>query len=242
MQPTPRQTLLTAIASKCELPDSRQLLGVLATWIDRNRHWNPSAFIREARAHLSSPEMQFHSETFDRVLNEIAHAFLYPPAAPLRSIALADFSKATEFHEGDIVQSLFVTTDYFFFHRDKMPQCSRLKTFRQPRDRLMEARNLSYFQWWNFLSFRVLGVLALVVLLWALVEDYKRGGRNTPVIIFAACLSIVGMTIVLLNCFFARLQPRFILPMMELLLVSIMILLGLIFSGYKSPEDELRRT
>ena len=234
MQPTARQTLLTSVASKCKLPESRQLLGVLDTWIDRNRHWDPSAFIREARSILPNSEMKFHSEMFDGVLNEIAHGLLYPPPAPLRSIALADFSKAVGLHESDIVQSLFVTTDYFFFHRDKMPQCSQLKTFRQPRDRLIEARELSYFRWWNLLSFRALGILGLVLLLWAVVVDYKQGGRNTPVILFAACLSIVGIVMVLVNCFFAQLQPRFVLPMMELLLVSIVILLGLIFSGYKS--------
>jgi hypothetical protein len=39
-----------------------------------------SSFIREAHSDLPGPEMKFHSEKFDRVLNEIAHAFLYPPA------------------------------------------------------------------------------------------------------------------------------------------------------------------
>ncbi len=242
MQPSPRQTLLASIASKCKLSESRQLLGVLDTWIDRNGRWDPPTFIREARPHLASSEMKFHSETFDRVLNEIARAFLCPPPAPLRSIALADFSKATKSDENGIVLYLFVTTDYFFLHPDKMPQCLRLKTFRQPRERLIEARKLSYFRWWNFLSFRALSVVGLVVFVWALVADYKHGGRNTPVILFAACLCTVGMAMVLLNCFLAELQPRFILPMMELLLVSIMILLGLIFTGCKSSEGELRRT
>src|SRR5437763_4768380 len=242
MQPTSRQTLLNTIALKCKLPESRELVGVLDTWIDSNGHWDPPAFIREARSHLSSSEMKFHSETFDRVLNEIAHAFLYPPPAPLRFIALTDFTKATGSNQGDIVQSLFVTTDYFFFHRDKMPQCSRLKTFRQPRDRLIAAGKLCYFQWWNFLSIRVLSILGLLLLLWAVMMDHKRGGANMPAILFAACLCIVGMAMVLLNCFFAQLQPRFILPMMELLLVSMMILLGLIFDGCKLPEDELRPT
>src|SRR5258707_370171 len=83
--------------------------------------------------------------------------------------------------------------------------CTQLTTFRQPRDRLIEARELSYFRWWNLLSFRALGILGLVLLLWAVVVDYKHGGRNTPVILFAACLSIVGMVMVLLNCFFAQL-------------------------------------
>ena len=228
MQPTPRQTLLTNIASKCKLPESRQLLGVLDTWIDRNGRWEPSAFIREARPHLSSTEMKFHSELFDRVLNEIAHAFLYPPVPPVRSAALADFSKAMRSHEGDIVQQLFLTTNYFFSHREKMPQCSRLKTFRQSRDQLIEASRLSYFHWWNLLSFRALAVIGVIILTCALVVDYKRGRRNTPLILFAACLCIVGIAMVLLNCFFAQLQPRFILPTMELLSVSIMILLGLI--------------
>lgn len=242
MQPTPRQTLLNATASKCRLPESRELLGELDTWIDQNRYWDPSAFIREARSHLSSAEMKFHSEVFDRVLNEIARAFLRPPAAPLRSIALNDFSKAMESHEGDIVQSLFVTTDYFFSHREKMPQCSALKTFRQGRDRLIEASKMSYFQWWNLLSFRALSILGLVVLLSALVKNYKHDGRDTPIILFAAFLSIVGIGMVLLNCFLAQLQPRFVLPMAEFLVVPIMIFLGLIFTGYKSPQDESRRS
>jgi hypothetical protein len=240
MQAAPRQSLLNTVASKCELPESRQLLDVLRIWIDQNRHWDPPAFIREARSHLSSSEMKFHSEKFDQVLNDIAHGFLYPPAAPLRSIALADFAKVMGSHEGDVVRSLFVTTDYFFFHRDKMPQCSRLKTFRLPRERLIQARELSYFQWWNLLSLRALGILSLVVLLGAVVEDYKRGGRNAPAILFAACLCIVGMVMGFLNCFLAELQPRFILPMMELLLVSIMILLGVILSGFKFLDDEIR--
>lgn len=241
MQPMPRQTLLKATAAKCKLPESRELLGVLDTWIDQNRYWDPSAFIREARSHLSSSEMKFHSAAFDRVLNEIARAFLCPPAAPLRWIALNDFSKAMESHEGDIVQSLFVTTDYFFSHRDKMPQCSALKTFRQGRDRLIEASKISYFQWWNLPSFGALSILGLVVLLLALVKDYKHDGRNTPTILFAAFLSIVGIGMVLLNCFFAQLQPRFVLPMAEFLVVPIMIFLGVIFTGYKSPQDESRR-
>src|SRR5438874_8212084 len=57
MQPTPRQTLLNTIASKCKLPESRELLGILDTWIDRNGHWDPPAFMREALSHLSSSDM-----------------------------------------------------------------------------------------------------------------------------------------------------------------------------------------
>ena len=186
--------------------------------------------------------MRFHSDKFDRVLNEVAHAFLYPPAAPLRSVALTDFSRATEFREGDIVDSIFLTTDYFFSHPDKMPQCAQLKTFRQPRNRLIEARKLSYFRWCNLLSVCAWGSLALVVLLSALVVDCKRGGLNTPVILFASCLCGVGIVMVLLNCFFARLQPRFTLPMWELMIISVTILFGTIVECLLPPSRHCSRS
>jgi hypothetical protein len=240
MQPSPRQALLNLVASKCRLPESHQLLGVLGNWIERNKYWEPGAFIQEAHSDLSDSEMKFHSEKFDRVLNEIASGFLYPPVAPLRSAALSDFTKATGFTEGDIVQFLFVNTDYFFSHRDKMPLCSGLKTFREPRDRLTAARKLSYFHWWDPLSFRAWSTLGLIALLSALIADHKRGGQNTALTLFAVSLYIVGTAMVLLNCFFAQLQPRYVLPMMELLLLSLMILLGVLFSGYESPNHKLR--
>ena len=110
-----------------------------------------------------------------------------------------------------------------------MPQCAQLKTFREPRDRLTAARELSYFHWWNLLSFRAWSILGLIVLLSALAVDYKRGGQDTPLTLFAVSLYIVGTAMVLLNCFFAQLQPRYILPMMELLLLSLMILIAVLF-------------
>jgi hypothetical protein len=129
-----------------------------------------------------------------------------------------------------------VDTDYFFSHPDKMPQCSGLETFREPHDRLTAARELSYFRWWNLLSFRAWSIFGLIVLLSALVVDFKRGGENTSLILFAVSLWIVGMVMVLLNCFFAELQPRFILPMMELLLLSLVILCGAVVRGFESPN------
>ena len=237
MPPTSRQMLIRKIASKCKLTESHQLLDVLDAWMNRNREWDPGAFIQEARPLLSYPEMKFHSEKFDRVLNEIASGFLYPPAAPLREVALSDFTNATRSSETDIVQFLFVNTDYFFSHREKMPQCSHLLTFRQPREQLIEAYKLSYFQWWKALSFRAWGIFGFVALLSTLVVDYKRGGPSAPVILYAVSLCIVGMVVVLLNCFFAQLQPRYILPMMELLLLSTIILLGVLLGRCKSLDQ-----
>src|SRR5262249_16552333 len=236
MQTNERRELLDVIAAKCRLPESRQLLDLLRNSMDRNQHWEPGAFVQEAHSAASDSEMKFHSEKFDRVLNEIASGFLYPPVAPLRSVALSDFMTATRSTESDIVQFLFVNTDYFFSHRDKMPQCSGLKTFRGPRERLAASRELSYFYWWNLLSFRAWSIFGLILFFSALVVHYRRGGENTPLIVFAVSLWVVGMAMVLLNCFLAQLQPRFVLPMMELVLLSLLILCGAIFRGFESSN------
>ena len=241
MQPDQRRKLLDAIASKSRLPESRELLDLLGTSMNRNKDWRPGPFMREAHSVLSEPEMKFHSEKFDRVLNEIASGFLYPPVAPLRSRALSDFIAATRSTENDIVQSLFVSTDDFFSRRDKMPQCAGLITFREPRDRLTAARELSYFRWWNLVSFRAWSIIGVILLLSALVADYKSGGGNTPLIFFAVSLWFVGMITMLLNCFLVQLQPRFILPMMELLLLSLVILCGVLFRGFESPRVSVLR-
>jgi hypothetical protein len=188
---------------------------------------------------LFSSAGKLQEEKFDRSLNEMANAFLWPPGVALRSAALSDFHHATRLGEGDVVQYLFTSTDSLFDHRERTPQLSRLKVFAS-RDKLMKVRKLSYFQWWNALSFRTGVLVGCVAFLLALVREHKCGGANVPLILFSGCLCAVGVIMVLLNCFCVQLLPRFILPMMEFLLISMMILLGLIFRGCKIPEHEPR--
>ena len=57
-----------------------------------------------------------------------------------------------------------------------------------------------------------------------------------PLILLVVFLWIIGVAMVLLNCFFAQLQQRYILPMMELLLLSLIILCGVLFRGFESPN------
>ena len=61
---------------------------------------------------------------------------------------------------------------------------------------------------------------------------FKTAGGS--IILYAAALFTVGVIMVLLNCFLVEIKPRFSLPMMEFLLLSIMILLSLIFCGCTS--------
>lgn len=227
-----RDGLLSATASQCQLPETRQLLAALANWFGQNKPWDPPQFVRDARTDLFSSPGKFQDEKFDRSLNEMAHAFLCPPSAALQSAALNDFEYATRLREADVVRYLFVTTDYFFDHRTYMPQCAQLKTFREPRTALIDAANRFYFRWWNPISFRAWSIIGLLVLSVALFihREFQPGGGR--VILYSATLSTFGVIMVVLNCFFAEIQPRFVLPMMEFLLLSMMLLLGLIFRGW----------
>jgi hypothetical protein len=53
--------------------------------------------------------------------------------------------------------------------------------------------------------------------------------NDGTVILYAVILSVFGVSMVLLNCFFAAIQSRFTQPLMELVIRSMMIVLGVIF-------------
>jgi hypothetical protein len=226
-----RDGFVSVAASRCQLPETRQLLAMLADWFQQNRPWDPVQFVREARTSLFSSAGKFQDEKFHRSLNEMALALLCPPSAALRSAALDDFDYATQLRESDVVQYLFVTTNYFLTHRSGMPQLAQLKTFREPHSELTEAANGFFFRWWNLLSFRAWSVIASLILLMAVVVNIKFQTGGAGVIVYAATLTAFGIIMVLLSCFLAEIQPRFSLPMMEFLLLSVMMLLGLIFRG-----------
>jgi hypothetical protein len=236
-----RNEFLDATASQCQLPETRKLLAMLTNWFGQNKPWDPEQFVREARTSLFSSTGKFQDEKFDRSLNEMAQAFLCPPSAALRSAALEDFESATRLREADVAHYLFVTTDFFYNHRSGMPQLAQLRSFREPRTALTGAANRFYFRWWNPIVFWAWSVIGLLVLLMAFFMNTKCKLHAGPAILYAVTLSTFGVIMVLLNCFFAEIQPRFSLPMMEFLLLSIMILLDVIFRDAKFPGHERRR-
>lgn len=236
-----RDQFLAAAASKCQLPEARQLLMKLAERFRQNQLWDPAAFVKEWKVSFTDPHGKIQDEKFDRSLNEMAYALFYPPSSALWSAAVQDFEHATRLRESDVVHYLFVTTDYFFNNRASMPQCERLKTFREPRAQLASAANQFYFRWWNPISFRLWSIIWLLLLLRSVFMSRKFQTGDGRVVLYVVILFVVGVTIVFLNCFFAEIQPRFTLPMMELLILSIMILLGVIFRDAKFPGHERRR-
>jgi hypothetical protein len=229
MSLTARQQLLNKTAAKCRRVDARQLINFLGDWLDEHEGWEAAQFARDARSAFYSRQKQNADVNFDLALDDIARAFLIPTAAPLQSAALRDFRFAARHGETEIIEGLFRSTDYFFAHRDQMPQCAHLRTFSIPREQLLYLGTSSYLRWWSFFSFRAwLGIALLLLIVALLLNATIASGTNTPAIIFAICIGIVGTVMLLLNCFFVAFGDRFMLPMIESLLIAIIILLGAI--------------
>lgn len=201
------------------LADSRKFLAALQTWVDHHPTWDPVLFLAAARTSLSAENTRTSHEHLDRVLNDVAAAFLSPPVSPLPAIALNDFTQATRLTEGDVAGFLFSATDYGDKHRDVMPQAAGLITFRNPIEQVMKFQGARYFHLWNFLSFQGWCVVwfALGLLVCFL-------GRRTS----QSAIRVVS----------------YALPMMELLLLSVTILLGSLLSGYvenrRAPPNRSR--
>ena len=164
-----RNGLLDNVASKCKLAETRQLIAILKDQFGKNKPWDPARFLREEVDPVFNLNGKLRGEKFDRSLNEMANAFLWPPSAAFRCAALHDFRDATALGEGDVVQFLFTSTNQIFDQRERMPQFSRLKTFRESGDELMRARKRLYFRWWNVLSLRSWVVITCIVFLLTLV-------------------------------------------------------------------------
>ncbi len=239
MEPQSRRAFLDAIATRSNRPDVQQLSQIVNESFRENSAWHAPDFARHAKIVLSNGRAEFTDAGFDNVLNAFARAALVPPLAPLRAAAIADFADATTRTETDAVAYLFLTTAYYHAHTADMPQLAGL--------RIVDARGKSgshampsYFYWWSAVSLRAWTAIAAFALIIAVVIDSRGGNRHRGEIIYVATAAVVGLVMLLINCFFAQFQERFTLPALEGLLVAVTVALGVIVNGasrYLAPES-----
>lgn len=204
-----RHDLIERIARRTSLPDSAKFLGLVQGWLDHHDTLDPVEFLRTVRTGWGVTNSLTSREQFDRVLNDVAGAFLFPPISPLVAAARNDFFQATRLTEGDIARYLFATTDYINTHRAQMPQANALITFRRPVDQVMKFQAAGYFRLWDFLSIRGWCVVWLGVVMSACVAGKRAPQSTAKAVPYAVALCAVGMLMMILNCFFAQIQPRF---------------------------------
>jgi hypothetical protein len=197
------------------------------------------AFKKRAQASLFPPEEDLaQQQRFYHALNGMVAAFLCPPSKILLSAVVTDFKTSQRITIPEVVGFLFVTTRFYFSHRDVMPQCASLITFRnQSADQIYAIfKGHAYFHHPKKLTYRALLIFWLAFLC-CLVLIGKLSKRNAADLSsYAAALTVLGLLMILANCLLAVFQPRYTLPIWELTIVSLVVILGGIADCLFSPS------
>ena len=207
--------------------------------------WDIGAFKKGAQASLLPPEGDVaQQQRFYHALNEMVAAFLCPPSKISLSAVATDLKTSQQITIPEVVGFLFVTTKFYFSHRDVMPQCASLITFRDKNaDQIFALfKSHSYFQHPKKLTYRALFVCwaGLFAVFCLITKIRKRDGADLAS--YSAALMALGLFIMFANCLLAVFQPRYTLPMWELAIMSVTILFGAIMEYLVSPLPSVSRS
>ena len=158
----------------------------------------------------------------------MAYAFLLPPTPEHLQAARTDFITALEMPVTEISSVLFETTAYYFEHKDQMPACAELATFRGTSAETINQIPIQhvYFQLWKGLTYDKAFVIWFASLVAVVVVARWRKVSVGPMIAFGIALTAIGLPMVASACLLTELIPRYVLPMWQLLLLSFCILAG----------------
>jgi hypothetical protein len=169
-------------------------------------------------------------------------AFLSPPSKILLSAVATDLKRSQRIMIREVVAFLFVTTRFYFSHRDTMPQCASLITFHDKNaDQIFAVfKKHSYFRHPKNVSYRAFLVIWIVLFVACVLIAKIRKRDIAGVASYATALIVIAMLIMLANCLLAVFQPRYTLPMWTLTLVSLSILFGGMMDALLHQSGPLR--
>jgi len=237
-----RNQLLDKVTKNTDSADVKKLISLLRNaFPDETPNWDVMAFRKKVQASLFPPQTDPREEKFYPVLNRTAQAFLYPPEKIFLSVVATDFKRSQEATIPSVVMQLFADTTRYFSYPELVPDQAALFTFRDKSSAQIMTifKKHSYFQhpknfgYSAFLFFWCvnLALLAVVAKVWT--------KELAAVSSYAAALTLVGLFMILANCFLNVFQPRYTLPMWELTVVSLSILFGETVGYLFSPPCRL---
>lgn len=204
--------------------------------------WDQGAFKKNAEAALFPPPRTLaEQQRLDSALNGMVRTFLWPPEKIFVRAIATDFKRSQQITIPEVVAFLFVTTRFYFSHRDAMPQCAALVTFRsKDADQIFGIfKKHSYFRHPKNLTYRVLLSLWVTGFVLLVVIAKVRKKDVYELASYATALVAVGLLIMLANCFLAVFEPRYTLPMWELTIISVASLLGAIMDALLHQSGSL---
>ena len=220
-----RESLFRKVTARTRSPEVRQLIAVLEQIYQQGAGLNDGAFLQRAIQIFHGP---LHWEELDQGLNQMALTFLLPPAPELLHVATTDFVAALKIPVTEVSDYLFGTTAYYFQHKDEMPGCANLVTFRDTTEEQISSIPFqrAYFRLWQGLTLDKAIVIWLITLLLWVITARGKGMNAGAVTALGIVLTLLGLLMFASTCLLADDQPRFRLPMWELLLLSLYIFIG----------------
>jgi hypothetical protein len=244
LAPEKRNQLLDQVTKRTASADVKEMISLLRVSLSTGTsNWSEEGFNQTARALLFTPQTDPYDEKFCLLLNRMALAFLYPPPRILLRAVATDVKMSQEITIPRVVSFLFVNTRFYFSHRAAMPQCASLVTFRDKNaDQVFATfKRHSYFRHRKNLTYRALLLLWLANLVLLVVIAKIRKHEIARLASYAAALTVIGLFMMLANCFLTAFQPRYTLPMWELTIISVSILsaktLEYVFAGRKQRRE-----
>jgi hypothetical protein len=239
--PETRNQLLDNVAKKTASPDVKKVISLLREAFPEAPDWEVMAFMRKAQASLFAPETKSQEEKFNLVLNRTAQAFLYPPEKIFLNAVATDFTRSREATIPSVVNQLFGQTTFYFSHSGVMTGCAPLFTFRDKSAAQILAifKKHSYFRHRKSFSYNAFLFFWFINLSLIAVLAKVRKEQVAPISSYATTLTLVGLVMMLANCFLSEFQPRYTLPMWELSIVSVSVLLGRTMECLFSPTRKL---
>jgi len=222
-----RNHLLHKVAENTDSADVKKLISLLGqAFPDKISDWDVMGFKKEAQDSLFPLQADPGEEKFYLALNRTVWAFLYPPQKIFISAVATDFKKSQRTTIPIVVKQLFASTTRYFVHPELVPDHAALFTFRgESAAQIMAIFNKhSYFRHSRNFSYSMFLFLWCVNLGLLTVLAKKRKKELTAVFSYAAALILVGLFMMLANCFLNVFQPRYTLPMWELTIISACIL------------------
>jgi hypothetical protein len=226
LSPESRAEFFRKASSRTHSSESRKLIALLQEMDAEGAdflNWGP--FMQKGIQLFHGP---LHWEDLDRALNKMAFAFLVPPAPELLHAARTDFVAGLKAPATEITSYLFETTAYYFQHKDDMPACAELVTFRNRNAdqlRIIPSHHF-YFRLWREVSYNQALLIWFIALLAFLVMARWRKINVSEISAFGITLTAIGLLMFASTCFLADSQPRFRLPMWQLLMLSSLVFFG----------------
>src|SRR5436190_12650357 len=177
LSPESRNALLQKVTARTQSTKTRQLIALLGQMHEEGADLDGAGlYMQRALPLLFPPDGAAKWEELDGALNQMAFAFLLPPTPEHLQVARTEFVSALKMPVTEISFSLFVTTVYYFQHKDDLAACAELVTFRDSSaDQILQSPSHHlYFRLWRGLTYNEALLIWFVSLLVFVATGWRK--------------------------------------------------------------------